>query len=75
MSKLTKSQKQKIHALFIKRWQTILEEDDKTDGHYEDIAKAMEHGGVEDNDSPELVYVSKLLAHTVAWLGRAPVLP
>lgn len=75
MSKLTKSQKQQIHESFMRRWKTILTEDDTTDGFYEDLADALGHGDVSESSPEALLYADKVLKTAVAWLMRTPAVP
>lgn len=72
MPKLTKDQKAKLtHTLVNKRWATIIDEDNKTDGFYEDVAEVM---GVDINDiSTEATkYADSVRMAVKAWLKRLP---
>jgi hypothetical protein len=72
VSKLTKAQKKKVQDLLLQRWKTVIEEDDQTDGFYQDLALALGHGDISENSTEAIEFSHRLQQAAIAWLTRLP---
>lgn len=75
MAKLTKDQKKKVQEVVLKRWVIILEEDEKTDGYVEELARVMGHDNVGEVTKETYEHASKVLGQASSWLLRTPEVP
>ncbi len=71
-SKMTKAQRQKVVAVLVKRWKTVLQEDNQTDGFWADVAMALGHDDVSETTAEQALFSAKVIDTACAWLDRMP---
>jgi hypothetical protein len=71
MKRLTPHQKVSLQRLLIKRWVTVMEEDNKTDGFHENVAELL---GVDVSELSTEVheFTALVIKDATRWLQRLP---